>query len=174
MSDTIGTILISNEEIKARAKEIGEEISRDFAGESVIMIGILRGAAPWMCDVMMNIDLETKIDFMSCSSYGASTKSSGIVKINKDLDLTIEDQNVIIVEDIVDSGITLNYLKTYLGNRKPKSLKICTLLNKPTGRRCDLDPDYIGFEVEDMFIVGYGLDYNQKYRNLPYISYLNE
>lgn len=173
-TNTVGTILITNEEIKARAKEIGEEITRDYAGESVILIGILRGAAPWMTDVMMNTNLDMKIDFMSCSSYGASTKSSGIVKINKDLDLTIEDQNVIIIEDIVDSGITLNYLKTYLGNRKPKSLKVCTLLNKPTGRRCDLDPDYVGFEVEDLFIIGYGLDYDQKYRNLPYISYLND
>lgn len=173
-SNTIGTVLITNEQIKQRAKEIGAEIERDFAGEEVVMIGILRGAAPWMTDVMMNVGLDVKIDFMSCSSYGASTKSSGIVKINKDLDLTIEGQNVIIVEDIVDSGITLNYLRTYLGNRQPKSLKICTLLNKPSGRRCDLEPDYVGFEVEDLFIIGYGLDYDQKYRNLPYISYLNE
>lgn len=168
----IGTTLITEEEIIKRAKEIGREITEDFQGEEVLFIGILKGAVLWLADVIKNVQLDTKIDFMAVSSYGAETKSSGVVRINKDLDTGIEGKNVIIVEDIIDSGITLNYLKGYLQGRMPKSLKICTLLDKPGGRRTDIKADYIGFEVEDVFIVGYGLDYDQKYRNLPYISYL--
>ncbi len=123
---------------------------------------------------MKHIALDVEIDFIACSSYGATTKTSGVVKINKDLDSDIEGKNVIIVEDIVDSGITLNYLKGYLENRKPKSIRICALLDKPEGRRADIKADYVGFTVEDKFIIGYGLDFNQKYRQLPYISFLNE
>lgn len=170
----VGEIMITQEEITKRAAEIGHKITEDYQGESVILIGILRGAVPWMADIMKAIDLDVEIDFMACSSYGAATKSSGVVKINKDLDLDIEGENVIIVEDIVDSGITLNYLKGYLENRKPKSISICALLDKPAGRRADIQADYIGFTVEDKFIVGYGLDFNQKYRQLPYISCLEE
>lgn len=173
-ANTIGTVLITEEHIKARAKEIGAQISEEFAGEEVMLIGILKGALPWMADVMKSITLDCTIDFMACSSYGSSTKTSGVVKINKDLDSDIEGKNVIIVEDIVDSGITLSYLKKYLANRGPKTVKLCTLLDKPAGRRSDVQADYVGFEVEDLFIIGYGLDYDQKYRNLPYISYLNE
>ena len=173
-ANTIGTVLITEEQIKARAKEIGAQISEEFAGEEVMLIGILKGALPWMADVMKNITLDCTIDFMACSSYGSSTKTSGVVKINKDLDSDIEGKNVIIVEDIVDSGITLSYLEKYLANRGPKTIKLCTLLDKPAGRRSDVEADYVGFEVEDLFIIGYGLDYDQKYRNLPYISYLNE
>ncbi len=173
-TDTVGTVLITEEQIKARAKEIGRQISEEFAGEEVMLIGILKGAMMWMADVMKNITLDCTIDFMACSSYGSSTKTSGVVKINKDLDSDIEGKNVIIVEDIVDSGITLSYLEKYLANRGPKAVRLCALLDKPSGRRNDLKADYVGFEVEDLFIVGYGLDYNQKYRNLPYISYLNE
>ncbi|MCI7300372.1 MAG: hypoxanthine phosphoribosyltransferase, partial [Clostridia bacterium] len=128
----------------------------------------------WMGDIMKNVDLDMIIDFMAVSSYGASTKSSGVVKIIKDLDSDIEGKNVIIVEDIVDSGTTLNYLKHYLQNRNTKSVRICTLLNKPAGRRVEIDVDYIGFEVDDRFIVGYGLDFDQRYRNLPYISFLED
>jgi len=167
-----GEIMITEAQILQRAKEIGEQISRDFQGEEVIVIGILKGAVLWLADVVKNIKLDARIDFMACSSYGAETKSSGVVKINKDLDISIEGKNVIIVEDIVDSGITLNYLKGYLEGRNPKIVKICTLLDKPEGRRIELEADYIGFTVEDKFIIGYGLDYDQKYRNLPYISYL--
>lgn len=167
-----GEIMITQEQILQRAKEIGEQISRDFQGEEVVVIGILKGAVLWLADVVKNIKLDVRIDFIACSSYGATTKSSGVVKINKDLDVSIEGKNVIIVEDIVDSGITLNYLKGYLEARGPKIVKICTLLDKPEGRRIKLDADYIGFTVEDKFIIGYGLDYDQKYRNLPYISYL--
>lgn len=168
----VGTILITEEEILKRAKEIGQQITKDYEGEEVLFIGILKGAVLWLSDVIKNVELDTKIDFMAVSSYGAETKSSGVVRIIKDLDTGIEDKNVIIVEDIIDSGITLNYLKGYLQGRMPKSLKICTLLDKPGGRRTDIKGDYVGFEVEDIFIVGYGLDYDQKYRNLPYISYL--
>jgi len=172
--DTVGEIMITQEQILARAKEIGNQIAKEYAGEGVILIGILRGAVLWMADLMKEIDLDVEIDFMACSSYGAATKTSGVVKINKDLDSDIEGKNVIIVEDIVDSGITLNYLKGYLENRSPKSIKICALLDKPEGRRADLVVDYVGFTVEDKFIVGYGLDFNQKYRQLPYISCLSE
>ncbi len=173
-ANTVGTVLITEEQIKARAKEIGMQISEEFAGEEVMLIGILKGATLWMADVMKNITLDCTIDFMACSSYGSSTKTSGVVKINKDLDSDIEGKNVIIVEDIVDSGITLSYLEKYLANRGPKALRLCTLLDKPAGRRSEVQPDYVGFEVDDLFIIGYGLDYDQKYRNLPYISYLNE
>jgi hypoxanthine phosphoribosyltransferase len=168
----VGTKLITEEEILKRAKEIGQQITQDYQGQEVLFIGILKGAVLWLSDVIKNVELDTKIDFMAVSSYGAETKTSGIVRIIKDLDTGIEGKNVIIVEDIIDSGITLNYLKGYLQGRMPKSLKICTLLDKPAGRRTDIKADYTGFEVEDIFIVGYGLDYDQKYRNLPYISYL--
>lgn len=172
--DTIGTVMITQDEINAKAAEIGRQIEKDFAGEEVVLIGILRGAVLWMGDIMKNVNLDMVIDFMAVSSYGASTKSSGVVKINKDLDTNISGKNVIIVEDIVDSGTTLNYLKEYLQNHDAKCVKICTLLDKPEGRRVDIDVDYIGFTVDDRFIVGYGLDFDQKYRNLPYITYLEQ
>ncbi|MDO4518661.1 MAG: hypoxanthine phosphoribosyltransferase [Bacillota bacterium] len=153
---------------------MGKLIEEDFRGEEVVVVGILRGAVLWMADVIKNINLDMTIDFMAVSSYGAATKTSGIVKINKDLDTDIEGKNVIIVEDIVDSGVTLNYLKGYFESRGAKAIKICTLLNKPEGRRVDIDVDYVGFVVDDRFIVGYGLDFDQKYRNLPYITWLKE
>ncbi|MGI6722614.1 MAG: hypoxanthine phosphoribosyltransferase [Anaerovoracaceae bacterium] len=170
----VGVVMITQEEILKRAAEIGRQITEDYKGEGVLLIGILKGAVMWMTDLMKNIDLDVEIDFMACSSYGASTKSSGIVKINKDLDSDIEGKNVIIVEDIVDSGTTLAYLKKYLSNRSPKSIAICALLDKPQGRKVELEADYKGFDVDDRFIIGYGLDFNQKYRQLPYISYLAE
>lgn len=169
-----GEVLISQEELAERIAELGKQITEDYAGEQVLMIGILKGSVPFLADLIRHVDLDVRIDFMSVSSYGASTKSSGVVRILKDLDTGIEGCNVIIVEDIVDSGLTLKYLKEYLGGRKPKSLKICTLLDKPTGRTVELEPDYKCFTVGDQFIVGFGLDYNQKYRNLPYISCLVE
>lgn len=173
-SQVIGEIMINQDEISQRAKEIAAQITKDYAGESILLIGILRGAVPWMVDVMKQIDLDVEIDFMAVSSYGAATKSSGVVKINKDLDSDIEGKHIIIVEDIVDTGITLQYLTGYLENRQPKSIKICALLDKPARRRAEIYADYIGFTVEDKFIVGYGLDFNQKYRQLPYISCLAE
>lgn len=172
--DVVGEIMITQEQIWKRAEEIGAQITKDYEGEEVVLIGILRGAVLWMGDIMKNVDLDITIDFMAVSSYGASTKSSGIVKIVKDLDSDIEGKHVIIVEDIVDSGTTLSYLKQYLKNRHTKSVRICTLLDKPTGRKANIKADYTGFEVEDKFIVGYGLDFDQKYRNLPYISFLRE
>lgn len=173
-NETIGTVMITQQQIDKRAEEIARQIERDFDGEEVVLVGILRGAVMWMVDIMKNLKLDLTIDFMAVSSYGASTKSSGIVKINKDLDTDIEGKNVIIIEDIVDSGTTLNYLKGYFENRDARVVKICALLDKPEGRKTDIDVDYIGFTVDDRFIVGYGLDYDQKYRNLPYITYLEE
>ncbi len=171
-NETVGTIMITEDRIQQRAREIGRRITEDYQGERIVLVGILRGAVLWMGDIMKNTDLDMTIDFMAVSSYGGSRKSSGIVKINKDLDTDVEGKHVIIVEDIVDSGYTLNYLKEYLEHRNAKSVRICTLLDKPAGRKADVQVDYIGFEVEDKFIVGYGLDFDQKYRNLPYISFL--
>ena len=167
-----GEVMIDEKRITARAKEIGKAISEEFAGEEVLLIGILKGAFMWLSDLARFIEIDVNIDFMAVASYGASTKSTGIVKIVKDLDIPIDGKNVIIVEDIVDSGVTLNYLRNYLLGMGPKCLKICTLLDKPAGRRIDINVDYIGFTVEDKFIVGYGLDFDQRYRNLPYITCL--
>ena len=170
---TVGEVMITEEQIRARTAEIGKEISEEFAGEEMLVVGILKGAVLWLADVVKNIDNENLgIDFMVVSSYGSSTKSSGVVKIVKDLDSDIAGKIVIIVEDIVDSGITLSYLKRYLSGRNAKAVKICTLLDKPEGRKVELEADYIGFTVPDRFIVGYGLDFDQKYRQLPYISFL--
>ena len=171
--NTVGEVMITEEQIRARASEIGKQISEEFKDEGMLVVGILKGAVMWMSDVVKNIDNEKLgIDFMVVSSYGSSTKSSGVVKIVKDLDSDIAGKVVIIVEDIVDSGITLSYLKKYLSGRNAKAVKICTLLDKPEGRKVELEADYIGFTVPDRFIVGYGLDFDQKYRQLPYISFL--
>ena len=172
MSNTVGTVLLTREQIEERAREIGEEIARDYEGEEVYLIGTLRGAVVWMADMMKNIKNDMEIDFVMASSYGSSTTSSGVVKIKKDLEGDIYGKNVIIVEDILDSGVTLSYLKNYLAGRKPASISIVTLLDKPSRRRADIKADYSGFEVEDAFVVGYGLDYAEKYRNLPYIGIL--
>jgi hypoxanthine phosphoribosyltransferase len=169
-----GEILIAEEEIRRRAAEIGQKISADFEGEEIMVVGILKGAVLWMGDVIKNISLPIRIDFMAVSSYGSTTKSSGVVRILKDLDNAIEGKNVLLVEDIVDSGVTLNYLREILLHRGPKNLRICALLDKPAGRRVAIHIDYIGFTVEDVFIVGYGLDVNQRYRNLPYITSIEE
>ena len=171
--NTVGEVMITEEQIRARASEIGKQISEEFKDEEMLVVGILKGAVRWMSDVVKNINNEKLgIDFMVVSSYGSSTKSSGVVKIVKDLDSDIAGKVVIIVEDIVDSGITLSYLKKYLSGRNAKTVKICTLLDKPEGRKVELEADYIGFTVPDRFIVGYGLDFDQKYRLLPYISFL--
>lgn len=172
--DQVGEVLITEEEIKQRAAELGEQITRDHADDDVILVGILRGAVMWMTELMKHIKLDITIDFMVCSSYGSSTRTSGVVRIDKDLSSDIKDKSVIIIEDIVDSGVTLNYLKKYLKGRNPKSVEVCSLLDKPAGRRAEVEADYKGFTVDDIFIVGYGLDYDQRYRQLPYISYLKE
>lgn len=169
-----GDVMISREEISKKVAELGHEISKDYKGESILAICVLKGAVLFMSDLIRELNVETEIDFMAVSSYGASTESTGVVRILKDLDSNIENKNVLIVEDIIDSGLTLKYLKEYLLARNPKSLKICTLLDKPERRMADIKADYIGFSIENKFIVGYGLDFDQKYRNLPYISYLEE
>ena len=166
----LGEILMSEDEIRRRAAKIGGEISRSLDGEPVLIVCILKGAVLWMSDLIKHITAPVTIDFMAVSSYGAATKSSGVVKINKDIDIAITGLNVIIVEDIVDSGVTLNYIREILQARGPKSLKICALLDKPARRRVDINIDYVGFTVDDLFIVGYGLDVNQQFRNLPYIT----
>ena len=169
-----GEVMIGKEELQQRVIELGAEISRDYKGETILAVCVLKGAVLFMSDLIREINVDTKIDFMAVSSYGASTSSTGVVRILKDLDSNIEGENLLIVEDIIDSGLTLIYLKDYLLARNPKSIKICTLLDKPERRAADVKADYIGFEVDNKFIVGYGLDYNQMYRNLPYISYLEE
>ncbi len=167
-------VLISKEQLEKRVSELGAQISKDYEGKTILLIGILKGSVPFMADLMRHIDGDVEIDFMSVSSYGSSTKSSGVVRIIKDLDKSIEGKHVIIVEDIVDSGLTLSYLKSHLLSRNPASLKVCTMLDKPARRKVEFTPDYCGFEIEDKFIVGYGLDFNQKFRHLPYISWIKE
>ncbi len=167
-------ILITKEQLEEKVAELGSQISKDYEGKPILLVGILKGSVPFMADLMRHIDGDVEIDFMAVSSYGGSTSSSGVVRIIKDLDHDIEGKNVIIVEDIVDSGLTLSYLKAHLLGRNPASLKICTILDKPARRRVEFTPDYCGFQVEDKFIVGYGLDYDQKYRQLPYISWIKE
>jgi hypoxanthine phosphoribosyltransferase len=168
----VSEVLISEEQIQKRVAELGKQITEDYKGEDLLLVGILKGSVPFMADLMRRIDLNVRIDFIQVSSYGGGTRTSGVVKIVKDLDSDITGKNVLIVEDIVDSGLTLDYLKSYLAGRGCKSLKIATMLNKPTGRKVDLEADYVGFEVDDLFIVGYGLDLDQDYRHLPYISWV--
>lgn len=169
-------VLISKEQIAQRVKELGEEISRDYAGKELFLVGILKGSVPFLADLMRSIslDVDVEMDFMSVSSYGSATTTSGRIKILKDLDTDISGKNVLIVEDIVDSGLTLNYLKEYLNGRGAESVKIATFLDKPSGRKVELESDYVGFQVGNQFIVGYGLDIAQKYRNLPFISWIKE
>ena len=164
------SVLLSEEEVDKRIQEIGEQISKDYAGEQVHLVCVLRGGVFFLCELAKRITVPVSLDFMSVSSYGSDTKSSGVVKIVKDLDDSLADKNVIVVEDIVDSGRTLSYLLEMLKDRGPKSMKLCTLLDKPDRRVVDVDVDYTGFEIPDEFVVGYGLDYAQKYRNLPYIG----
>ncbi|MCI6756864.1 MAG: hypoxanthine phosphoribosyltransferase [Lachnospiraceae bacterium] len=163
-------VLYSEEEVDRRIRELGAQISRDYAGKSVNLIGILKGASFFMCELAKRITVPVYIDFMSVSSYGSGTESSGVVKINKDLDRPVEGLDVIIVEDIVDSGRTLSYLTKFLNNRGAKSLRVATLLDKPARRVVEMIPDYRGFEIPDEFVVGYGMDFDQKYRNLPFIG----
>ena len=167
-------VLISREQLADKVAELGAKISEDYKGEELFLIGILKGSVPFMADLMRAITLDVEMDFMSISSYGSGTKTSGVVRILKDLDSDIAGKNVLIVEDIIDSGLTLAYLKEYLAKRNPKSIKIVTMLSKPARRKADIEADYTGFVVDDKFIVGYGLDIDQKYRNLPYISWIRE
>lgn len=173
-SNVMGKILFDEKAIRDRAAEIGKQITEDFAGEDVVALCTLKGSLPWTADVIKNIDLDLVLDFIKASSYGSSTVSSGVVKISIEPKENLYNKNVIIIEDIIDTGNTLNYLVKKLEERHPKCIKICTMLNKEERRVADIHGDYVGFEVDDLFVVGYGLDYDEKYRNLPYISYLEE
>ena len=166
--------MFTEEQIREKVIELGKQIENDYKGEEVLVVGILKGANVFTCDLIRQIDLDVKIDFMSVSSYGSGTESSGTVRILKDLDTDIKGRNVLIVEDIIDSGRTLSNLVKELQIREPKSLKLCTLLDKPSRRVVDVDVEYVGFEIEDKFIVGYGIDYAEKYRNLPYIGIVED
>lgn len=167
------SVLISEEDVQKRIRELGEQISRDYAGKTVHIIGVLKGACYFMCDLARYITVPVTFDFMSVSSYGDDTKSSGIVKIVKDLDEPLTGRDVLVVEDIIDSGRTLSHLMELLKGRKPATLKLATLLDKPDRRVTEVNVDYTGFEIEDVFVVGFGLDYAQRYRNLPYIGVLH-
>ena len=166
-------VLISEKEIADKVKAIAKQIEKDYEGEELLVVGILKGASVFVSDLIRNINLDVNIDFMSVSSYGNGTESSGTVRILKDLDVDIANKNVLIVEDIIDSGLTLSNLVKELGIRNPKSLKLCTLLDKPERRTVNIPVDYVGFVIEDKFIVGYGIDWAEKYRNLPYIGSVN-
>ncbi len=163
-------VLLTEEEVDRRIQEIGDQISRDYEGKQVHLICVLKGGAFFMCELAKRITVPVSLDFMSVSSYGSSTKSSGVVRIVKDLDEPLKDKDVLVVEDIVDSGRTLSYLLDMLKDRGPRSVKLCTLLDKPERRVVDVHADYTCFQIPDEFVVGYGLDYDQKYRNLPYIG----
>ncbi len=174
MKDCIKSILIDEEALQLKIKELGEQITKDYQGKDLFVICILKGAVMFVSDLIKRIDLPLEIDFMAISSYGNSTKSSGIVRIIKDLNEEIKGKHILIVEDIIDSGLTLSYLIDNLKSREPASVAICTLLDKPDNRKTDIDIVYTGFVVPDEFVVGYGLDYAEKYRNLPFIAVLKE
>ena len=166
-------ILIPEDKIEERIAQLGEQISKDYEGEQVHLIGILKGSIFFICELAKKISIPVTMDFMSVSSYGAGTKSTGVVKLIKDLDEPIEGKHVLVVEDIIDSGHTLHYLLNNLSSRGPASIRLCTLLDKPERREVDVEVDYQGFRIPDEFVIGYGLDYDQRYRNLPYIGVLS-
>ncbi len=168
----LGEVLVTAEDLKRRVGELGEEISRDYAARPLLLVGVLKGAVFFLSDLMRYIDVPVEVDFMAVASYGSATDSSGVVRILKDLDASIEGRDVLIVEDIVDSGLTLQYLLRNLGSRNPRTLEVCALLTKPERRKVDLPTRYVGFEIPDRFVVGYGLDYAERYRNLPYVAAL--
>lgn len=173
-SKFLGKLLFNQDQITKRAKEIGKQIDKDYEGEEVIFLGTLKGSVPWLVDIMKYSTVDSKLEFISASSYGSSTSSSGVVKITYEPTLNLYNKHILIIEDIVDTGNTLKYLVGKLNERGPKSVKICTMLNKQSRRTTEVQPDYIGFEVDDLFVIGYGLDYDQRFRGLPYISYLEE
>jgi hypoxanthine phosphoribosyltransferase len=169
----VSEVLIDRETLEARVAELGAEISGDYEGRGLILVGVLKGAIFFISDLMRQLSVPCEIDFMAISSYGAGTDSSGVVRILKDLDANISGQNVLVVEDIVDSGLTLSYLLRTLKARRPASIEICALLTKPERREIDVPVRYVGFEIPNKFVIGYGLDYRERYRNLPYIGVLD-
>jgi hypoxanthine phosphoribosyltransferase len=174
MNNDIKKILIDEDSLQAKVKELGAKIAEDYEGKDLLLICVLKGAVVFVSDLMKRIDLPLEIDFMAVSSYGCDTKSSGVVRILKDLDKGIEGKHILIVEDIIDSGLTLSYLIENLKARGPESVEICTILDKPDRRTANINIKYTGFQVPDEFVVGYGLDYAEKYRNLPYVAVLKE
>ena len=174
MHENIERVLVSEEELHQINARLGAQITADYAGKNLLVVGILKGSVLFMADLIREIQLPCKLDFLAVSSYGGDTRSSGVVKIVKDIDIELEDYDVLLVEDILDSGRTLSYVCDMLRTRHPASIRVATLLDKPERREADIKADYTGFEVENKFIVGYGLDFDQKYRNLPYITCLEE
>ena len=168
----IGRVLVSAEDLDRRVRELGAEVSRDYVGKDLLLLAVLKGAVFFISDLMRHLQVPAEVDFMAVASYGDATTSSGVVRILKDLDEPIEGRDVLIVEDIVDSGLTLSYLLGILSDRKPRSLEVCTLLAKPDARVVDVAVKYLGFEIPNEFVVGYGLDYQQRYRGLPYVAVL--
>ncbi len=168
----VGEVLVTAAALQRRVAELGEQISRDYAGRPLLLVCVLKGAVFFLSDLMRYIEIPVEVDFMAVASYGSATDSSGVVRILKDLDAAIEGRDVLIVEDIVDSGLTLQYLLRNLGSRDPRTLEVCALLTKPERRKVDLPTRYVGFEIPDRFVVGYGLDYAERYRNLPFVAAL--
>ena len=171
---SIGEALVTQEDLQRRVRELGKQISRDYDGKDLFLVGVLKGAVFFLSDLMRAIEVPCEVDFMAVASYGSSTDSSGVVRILKDLDATIEGKDVLIVEDIIDSGLTLSYLLRTLRAREPRSLEVCALLTKPERREVDLPIRYTGFEIPNKFVIGYGLDHAERYRNLPYVAVLQE
>ena len=171
MSNKIDT-LISKEELAVRVTELGKQIAKDYEGKNLVCVGLLKGSVVFMADLIKTIDIDLSIDFMKVSSYGGGTDSTGVVKILKDVDEEVTGKDVLLVEDIVDTGLTIANVKEFIAKKKPNSVKVCTLLDKPSRRKVDVKADYSGFEIPDAFVIGYGLDYAEKYRNLPYVGIL--
>jgi hypoxanthine phosphoribosyltransferase len=172
--DAIGEILVPAGDLQRRVRELAAEVTRDYAGKDLLLVGVLKGAVFFLSDLMRDIDVPCEVDFMAVASYGSATRSSGVVRILKDLDAVIEGRDVLIVEDIVDSGLTLQYLLRNLEGRSPRTLEVCALLVKPDRQKVDLRTKYVGFEIPNRFVVGYGLDFAERYRNLPYVAALKE
>jgi hypoxanthine phosphoribosyltransferase len=174
LESAVGEVLVDTEALGARIAELGAEISADYEGRDLLLIGVLKGAVFFMADLMRKLTIPCEVDFMAISSYGASTDSSGVVRILKDLDINIEGRHVLVVEDIIDSGLTLSYLMRNLESREPATLEVCALLTKPDRREMDVPVRYIGFEIPNRFVIGYGLDFGERYRNLPYVAVLSD
>ena len=174
LESAVGEVLIDEETLQAKIRELGAEVSADYEGRDLLLIGVLKGAVFFMADLMRHLTVPCEVDFMAISSYGDATDSSGIVRILKDLDINIEGRDVLVVEDIIDSGLTLSYLIRNLESREPSSLEVCALLTKPSRREIDVPVRYVGFEIPNKFVVGYGLDFAERYRNLPYVGVLDE